>query len=121
MRHSLSEMHKQLIESAARLHAALQEAPPIQNPVIDEPHDPFGEDAEDIVPHHVRETTEELESHIERLEEQAKAMEAQDHDSRCASWKAWVEAALAGGAKQAHKFVKGPQPWIPKSTNITGA
>ena len=41
MRQNLSDAHNQLTESAARLYEALQEVQPIQNPLIDEPHDPF--------------------------------------------------------------------------------
>ena len=97
---NVPDAHKQLTECAARLYEALQEAQPVQNPMHDEQHDPFAEDGEDPVPHLVREAMEDFETNLESLDESAKAMEAQDHDSRCASWKAWVEAALAGGLRR---------------------
>ena len=118
---SVTVAHRQMTDNAGTVYEALRATQPARNPLQAELHDPFAEDGEDPIPDIVREAMEELELHVDALDERAKVLEARDHDSRRTSWKAWVEAALVGGASQGHRFAKGPQPWIPKSTNITGA
>ena len=40
--------------------------------------------------------------------------------ARSASWRAWVDQALAGGASQGHRYVKGLLRWGDGSTSVVG-
>ena len=61
-----------------------------------------------------------LQNLAEDLETRASHAEAQDKKEGRDAWKLWVESALSGGGKKAHKWVKGPHPWVPHEVIIDG-
>eukprot|EP00973_Karenia_brevis_P089958 12400253-Karenia_brevis.AAC.1 len=66
------------------------------------------------------EATEDLATETEELRVAADQAEAADATERRAAWKSWVQCALSAGAGAAHRWSKGPDPWLPQHAECEG-